>query len=125
MRGGCGALSILMVAVGIIGYLTWSADTCTVQLRPSAANVTFQGWGATQQCTQLTTGTANGLVRLATLGMAGATQTAPSGETICSGFRGIMRYQVRDTSFTGAYVVGRSLCDSLQQPAVSNPVASP
>lgn len=106
----------MLVVAGVIGFVTWSGDQCTVYPgRPFQANVTLQGWGATQQCSQLTTGSVNGVVRLATLGLAGATQAAPSGEIICSGFSGLMHYTVRDSSITGTYVVGRSMCESLQQ----------
>jgi hypothetical protein len=126
MKGCSGFLGLLVVVAGVIGFATWSSDHCTVYPgRPFAANVTLQGWGATQQCSQLTTGSVNGVVRLATLGLAGATQAAPSGEVICSGFSGLLHYAVRDSSVTGTYVVGRSMCDSLQQNATTTATPAP
>jgi hypothetical protein len=102
MKGSSGFFGLLVVLAGVIGYVTWSSDQCTVYPgRPFAANVTLQGWGATQQCSQLTTGSVNGVVRLATLGLAGATQAAPSGEIICSGFSGLLHYTVRTPASPG------------------------
>lgn len=126
MKGCGGFLGLLVVLAAVIGFVTWSSDQCTVYPgRPFAANVSLQGWGATQQCSQLTTGSVNGVVRLTTLGLAGATQAAPSGEIICSGFSGILHYTVRDSSVTGTYVVGRSMCDSLQQNATTTATPTP
>ncbi len=60
---GCGlALLTSIAAIVAVGYVTWSRDTCAVYVgRLFAANITLEGWGANEHCSQLVDSSANRL----------------------------------------------------------------
>lgn len=120
---GCGAiLSALIAAVAVIGYVSWSNDSCTVYVDGQQANLTLQGWGANNDCSQLVNTGANRLLSLVSLGLLGSHEAPAGGDLICSGFVGLIHYSIRDTSITGTYLFGRSLCNSFQQAGQATPM---
>ena len=120
MKGcGCiGAAVAIAIACGGIGAITWYTDTCTLYVGGRNANLTLQGWGSGSACRQAESSSANeafSVVRVLTLGAVDASlhEGAPSGDVVCDGWDGHVRYTVRDYGITGLNVVGQAWCSQM------------
>src|SRR5207248_3064189 len=101
-------LALILAAVGVV---TWATDTCTLYVGGHNANLTLQGWGSESTCQAAEHSGANKALRVVSvLTLGGVNETlregSPSGDVICSGWDGRVRYTIRDQGFTGLNFFG-------------------
>lgn len=104
-----GCVTAVIVAAGAVGAITWTTDTCTLQVSGYNANATLQGWGSTNACQQViaqnpgaVSSAFASIVRHVTGGLMNTStsfkDSTPSGAEICSGWTGAIHYTIRDQS---------------------------
>lgn len=117
---GCITVVLVLGVVGVaVAAVTWYSNSCTMRVGTFNANVTLQGWGSESTCQSVESNGANQvggfLERIATFGLVSTSWQpgSPDGTVICSGWKGVLHYTVRDYGLTGADIVGHALCSSL------------